>query len=174
MRGRFGCASLSPTSCSSWPSFQVDADATAAVGSAGATPQADVESDMPVAHNLVLPFTLEPVRPKRYMIRADVHFNTDENIITAMFELPGVKRPDLRITMSVCPFSRVRQVTISGVSRGTLPVQGHQVRERKFGEFFRTLAVPPETKVRRSPPHPPAPYPRRYSRGSLMGVRVRV
>ncbi|KAM5532169.1 hypothetical protein V8D89_014194 [Ganoderma adspersum] len=122
------------------------ADATAAVGSAGATPQADAESDLPAAHNLVLPFTLEPVRPKRYMITADVHFNADENVITAMFELPGVKRPDLRITMSVCPFSRVRQVTISGVSRGTLPVQGHQVRERKFGEFFRTLAVPPETK----------------------------
>ncbi|PIL27719.1 hypothetical protein GSI_10872 [Ganoderma sinense ZZ0214-1] len=126
---------------------QVDADATAVVvGSAGATPQADAEHDLSASHNLVLPFTLEPVQPKRYGIRADVHFSTEENVITAMFELPGVKRTDLRITMSVCPFSRVRQVTVAGVSRGTLPVQGHQVRERKFGEFFRTLAVPPETK----------------------------
>nr|VWO95779.1 Xyloglucan-specific endo-beta-1,4-glucanase 1 (EC (Glycoside hydrolase family 12 protein XEG1) (GH12 protein XEG1) [Ganoderma boninense] len=128
---------------------QVDADATTAAvgGSAGATPQAaDAEHDLSASHNLVLPFTLEPVRPRRYGIRADVHFSTEENVITAMFELPGVKRTDLRITMSVCPFSRVRQVTVAGVSRGTLPVQGHQVRERKFGEFFRTLAVPPETK----------------------------
>ncbi|KAI1797980.1 hypothetical protein LXA43DRAFT_1088132 [Ganoderma leucocontextum] len=126
-------------------SFQVGV-VDPAVGSAEATPRGDADADLPVSHNLILPFTLEPVRPKRYGIRADVHFSTEENVITAMFELPGVKRADLRIMMSVCPFSRVRQVSVSGVSRGPLPLQGHQVRERKFGEFFRTLAVPPETK----------------------------
>ena len=141
-------------------SFQVDGD-TSAIGavasasasaSANTTPHVDTDADFQTVshgHNLVLPFTLEPVQPKRYGIRTDVHFNTEENVITAMFELPGVKRTDLRLTMSVCPFSRVRQVTVSGVSRGMLPQQGHQMRERKFGEFFRTLAVPPETKVRR-------------------------
>ena len=85
---------------------------------------------------------------RRYGIRADIHFNAEENVITAMFEIPGVKRDDMRITMSVCPFSRVRQVSISGMSRSMLPLQGHSVRERKFGEFFRTMVVPPETKVR--------------------------
>ena len=88
----------------------------------------------------------QPVR--RYAIRADVHYGSEENVMTAMFELPGVKRSDLRVTMSVCPFSRVRQVSISGMSRSMLPLQGHSVRERKFGEFFRTMVVPPETKVR--------------------------
>ncbi len=88
----------------------------------------------------------EPVR--RYGIRADIHYNADENIIIAMFELPGVKRGDLRVTMGVCPFSRVRQINIVGISRPPLPSQGHGMRERKFGQFMRTLPVPPETKVR--------------------------
>ncbi|TBU31426.1 hypothetical protein BD311DRAFT_656835 [Dichomitus squalens] len=110
-------------------------------GSGSATPRAQAD---PLPQSLVLPFPLEPV--KRYGIRADVHFSTEENLITAMFELPGVKRDDLRITMSVCPFTRVRQVSVSGISRGVLPLQGHQVRERKFGQFSRALAVPPETK----------------------------
>ncbi|RPD56994.1 hypothetical protein L227DRAFT_594959 [Lentinus tigrinus ALCF2SS1-6] len=92
-----------------------------------------------------LPRPAEPVR--RYGIRADINFSTEENVITAMFEIPGVKRNDIHITMSVCPFSRVRQVSISGLSRSILPLQGHTVRERKFGEFFRTMVVPPETKA---------------------------
>ncbi|KAH9849582.1 hypothetical protein C2E23DRAFT_353096 [Lenzites betulinus] len=86
----------------------------------------------------------EPVR--RYGIRADIHYSTEENVIVAMFELPGVKRNDLRVTMSVCPFSRVRQLNIAGISRPALPSQGHGVRERKFGHFARTMVVPPETR----------------------------
>ncbi|KAH9941139.1 uncharacterized protein BXZ73DRAFT_75108 [Epithele typhae] len=83
---------------------------------------------------------------RRYAIRADVHYSAEEGVMTAMLELPGVKRGDLRVTLSVCPFSRVRQVSIAGTARSLLPSTGHGVRERKFGEFFRTLAVPPETK----------------------------
>ncbi|KAI0371296.1 hypothetical protein BV20DRAFT_942491 [Pilatotrama ljubarskyi] len=83
---------------------------------------------------------------RRYGIRADIHYSAEENLITAMLELPGVKRSDLRITMSRCPFSRVRQINIAGVSRPRLPLQGQGVRERKFGQFARTLVVPPETK----------------------------
>ena len=106
----------------------------------------------------------QPVR--RYAIRADVHYGSEENVMTAMFELPGVKRSDLRVTMSVCPFSRVRQVTVSGLARAVLPVQGHSVRERKFGEFFRTLPVPPDTRVR--------PSPRWYYRPRLLTVFLRM
>ncbi|KAI8986675.1 hypothetical protein BD414DRAFT_415822 [Trametes punicea] len=86
----------------------------------------------------------QPVR--RYGIRADIHYHLEDNLIVAVFELPGVKRSDLRITMSVCPFTRVRQLNIAGISRPLLPLQGHDVRERKYGQFLRTLAVPPETK----------------------------
>ncbi|KAH9887213.1 hypothetical protein C8Q73DRAFT_657097 [Cubamyces lactineus] len=83
---------------------------------------------------------------RRYSIRADIHYNTEDNLIIAVFELPGVKRSDLRITMSVCPHSRVRQINIAGIARPILPVLGHGVRERKYGQFVRTLPVPPETK----------------------------
>ncbi|KAI0674545.1 hypothetical protein C8Q78DRAFT_966804 [Trametes maxima] len=83
---------------------------------------------------------------RRYGIRADVHYSDEDSLMTAMFELPGVKRSDLRITMSVCPFSRVRQLNIAGIARPVFPLQGHGVRERKFGYFARTLVVPPETK----------------------------
>ncbi|KAI0336706.1 hypothetical protein GY45DRAFT_1315313 [Cubamyces sp. BRFM 1775] len=86
----------------------------------------------------------EPMR--RYSIRADIHYNTGDNLIIAIFELPGVKRSDLHITMSVCPFSRVRQINIAGVARPILPLLGQGVRERKYGQFARTLPVPPETK----------------------------
>ncbi len=114
---------------------------------------------------LIFPRSFDPdvtpttgtIPPRRYGIRADVHYSSEENIMTAMFELPGVQRSDLRITMSVCPFSRVRQVSISGISRVVLPLQGHSVRERKFGEFFRTLAIPPETKVRCLSTYPCSP-----------------
>lgn len=92
-------------------------------------------------------------------MRADVHFDRVSNVVTAMLEVPGVKKHDLRFTLSVCPYTRVKQLSISGVSRPAFPFpepagqgQGHessvQVQERNFGEFSRTLVVPPETQVR--------------------------
>ncbi|KAI0777186.1 hypothetical protein BD413DRAFT_468043 [Trametes elegans] len=110
------------------------------VGSVGQDPEATPDTTPRAIQALFA----EPVR--RYGIRADIHYSAEENLIVAMFELPGVKRGDLRVTMSVCPFTRVRQVNIAGLSRSTLPAHGHGVRERKFGQFARTLVVPPETK----------------------------
>lgn len=72
-------------------------------------------------------------------------------MMTAMLELPGLKKTDLRFTLSVCPYSRVKQLSISGVSRPVLPEVGHTIHERNFGEFTRTLVVPPETQVGFSP-----------------------
>ncbi|KAH9939840.1 hypothetical protein B0H21DRAFT_29349 [Amylocystis lapponica] len=83
---------------------------------------------------------------RRYAIRADVHYDAEENVMTAMLELPGLKKSDLRLTLAVCPYSRVRQLTVSGTSRPTLPPHGHTVQERKFGAFARTIVVPPDTK----------------------------
>ncbi|THH32398.1 hypothetical protein EUX98_g1819 [Antrodiella citrinella] len=67
--------------------------------------------------------------------------------MTAMLELPGVKKSDLKINLSVCPYSRVRQVTISGrINPMMSSVSGYAVRERKFGEYRRVVVVPPDTK----------------------------
>ncbi|KDQ60016.1 hypothetical protein JAAARDRAFT_174038 [Jaapia argillacea MUCL 33604] len=84
---------------------------------------------------------------RRYNIRTDVYFSVSSNVMTAMFELPGVKKSDLRITLSMCPYSRVRQLTVSGKALPLSLARLFTVRERKYGEFSRTLVVPPDTKA---------------------------
>lgn len=86
--------------------------------------------------------------PQRFIIRTDVHYDADAKVITAMLEVPGVKKADLSVTLSTCVYNRVKQVTIAGNSKPTFPESGYAVRERKFGDFQRTLAVPPDTTVR--------------------------
>lgn len=74
-----------------------------------------------------------------------------------MLELPGVKKSQVRVILSTCYYNRVKQVTVYGRTRPVFPVVGFPpeegegpsdltVRERKFGEFSRTFAVPGETK----------------------------
>ncbi|KIM78218.1 hypothetical protein PILCRDRAFT_75792, partial [Piloderma croceum F 1598] len=83
---------------------------------------------------------------RRFIIRADVHYDADSKLLTVHLELPGLKKRDLSITLSTCVYNRVRQVVIAGRSKPMLPETGYAIRERKFGEFSRTFAVPPETK----------------------------
>lgn len=85
---------------------------------------------------------------RRFIIRADVHYDADNKLLTVQLELPGLKKRDLSITLSTCVYNRVRQVVIAGRSKPMLPETGYTIRERKFGEFSRTFAVPPETSVR--------------------------
>lgn len=68
--------------------------------------------------------------------------------MTAHLELPGLKQRDLSITLSTCVYNRVRQVVVAGRSKRTLSEAGYAIKERKFGEFRRTFAVPAETQVR--------------------------
>jgi HSP20 family molecular chaperone IbpA len=84
---------------------------------------------------------------RRFIIRADVHYDADSKLLTAHLELPGLKKRDLSITLSTCLYNRVRQIVIAGRSKPMLPETGYAIKERKFGEFSRTFAVPPETKV---------------------------
>jgi HSP20 family protein len=93
------------------------------------------------------PAIAQPQLAKRMLIRADVHFNALSNEMTAVFELPGLKKHDLEIKMYICPYSRVRQIIITGRSRPVLPAGVYTVQERKFGDFYRTVAVPLDTKV---------------------------
>ena len=84
---------------------------------------------------------------RRFFIRADVHYDAESKLLTAHLELPGLKKRDLSITLSTCIYNRVRQIVIAGRSKATLPEAGYAIKERKYGEFSRTFAVPPETKV---------------------------
>ncbi|KAJ7019726.1 hypothetical protein C8F04DRAFT_975315, partial [Mycena alexandri] len=86
----------------------------------------------------------------RYTIRTDTQYDPTTRVLTALLELPGMKRRDLRITLATTPFNRVRQVTVSGTLASTSIVVartlGPVLRERKYGSFTRAFAVPAETK----------------------------
>lgn len=83
-----------------------------------------------------------------------MNYDSDSKVLTAMMELPGVKKSDVRVTLSTCVYNRVKQITVFGLSRPSfdpyvLPSGADlTVRERKFGEFTRTFAVPSDIKVR--------------------------
>jgi hypothetical protein len=92
---------------------------------------------------------------RRYIIRADTHYDPGTRILTALLELPGMKRSDLSITLATTLFNRVRQVTVSGQSRAPFPPSAPAaLRERKYGRFTRAFPVPADTKVRPFPTVP--------------------
>ncbi|TFK49300.1 hypothetical protein OE88DRAFT_1662773 [Heliocybe sulcata] len=89
---------------------------------------------------------------KRYNIRTDVHFNAETNTMTAMFEIPGVKKTDIKIMLSRCPYSKAKQVTVRGIAKSVLPDDAaaagfFTTRERHHGEFKRTLVVPSDAEA---------------------------
>ncbi|TFY61580.1 hypothetical protein EVJ58_g4430 [Rhodofomes roseus] len=85
--------------------------------------------------------------PRRYNVCTDIQFDTVDNVLVAMFELPGVKKTDVRIAIATCPFSRVKQLTVSGTARSALATErGHSIRERKVGEFAKSISIPPQTQ----------------------------
>lgn len=101
-------------------------------------------SELPFA-----PLSLQPaVVERNYAIRADVFYDKDANLMKAMLELPGLKKSDLKITLSRCPYTCVKQLTVSGKSKPVFPDVGLAVKERRFGRFYRTMAVPSDTTVR--------------------------
>ncbi|KAJ7698556.1 hypothetical protein B0H17DRAFT_927217 [Mycena rosella] len=83
---------------------------------------------------------------RRYIIRADTHYDPGTRILTALLELPGVKRRDITIRLATTLFNRVRQVTVHGASRAPFDPSTSAVRERKYGRFSRSFSVPPDTK----------------------------
>ena len=86
-------------------------------------------------------------RHVKMRITTDVHFDPAASEMTAVFEVPGLKKRDLSIHMCLCPYSRVRQIIITGRSRPVLPQGIYTVQERRFGDFYRTVVVPVNTKV---------------------------
>ena len=53
-------------------------------------------------------------RHVKMRITTDVHFDPAASEMTAVFEVPGLKKRDLSIHMCLCPYSRVRQIIITG------------------------------------------------------------
>ncbi|OCH93475.1 small heat shock protein [Obba rivulosa] len=74
-----------------------------------------------------------PLRP-----RMDLHEDTNANLVTATFELPGLSKENVQIDVH----SNV--LTVSGESKTSSEhdENGWAVRERRFGKFSRSIPLP--------------------------------
>lgn len=74
--------------------------------------------------------------------RMDMHEDTKANTITAIFELPGLKKDDVTIEV------HDTMLTVSGESkqRSDHDENGYAVRERRYGKFSRAIPLPPGVK----------------------------
>ncbi|ESK93504.1 small heat shock protein [Moniliophthora roreri MCA 2997] len=70
--------------------------------------------------------------------RMDLHENAEKNLVTATFELPGLKKEDVQIDI------HGGRLTVSGETKVSEEHQqeGYAIRERRYGKFSRTLQLP--------------------------------
>ena len=73
----------------------------------------------------------------------DLHEDTDKNLVTASFELPGVPKDKINIQ------SDNGRLTVSAETSSdeTKDENGYAVRERRYGKYSRTLQLPQGVKV---------------------------
>lgn len=91
--------------------------------------------------NFFAPFaTSEWETPTEWGVAVDVSENEDAYIIKA--SVPGVNPEDIEVTLTD------NVLTISGTSKGDIETEGEKfhMRERRFGRFSRTLALPTPPK----------------------------
>jgi len=86
-------------------------------------------------------------------IRMDDYYDKDTNDISVAFELPGLQKDD--VSIDVHNINGV--LTVSGGNRASseLSEGGYVVRERRYGKFTRSLALPQGLKVEFRICHPP-------------------
>ena len=73
----------------------------------------------------------------------DLHEDKEKNLVTATFELPGLKKEDIQLEIQNGRLSVSAENKISkDYEEG-----GYAVRERRYGKFSRTLQLPQGVKV---------------------------
>ncbi|EPQ58632.1 HSP20-like chaperone [Gloeophyllum trabeum ATCC 11539] len=72
----------------------------------------------------------------------DVHEDAEKNLVTATFELPGLRKEDVNIDV------HNNQLTVSGETKqdASREENGYAVRERRYGKFSRTIPLPQGVK----------------------------
>ncbi|KAL1758274.1 HSP20-like chaperone [Schizophyllum commune] len=72
----------------------------------------------------------------------DLHEDAEKNLVTATFELPGLKKEDVQVNV------QNGLLTVSGEtkSESDKEEQGYAVRERRYGKISRTLRLPEGVK----------------------------
>lgn len=75
----------------------------------------------------------------------DVHEDAGQNVITATFELPGLKKEDVNIDI------HNNVLTVSGETKQATErtEEGYAVRERRYGKFSRSIPLSQGIKVSR-------------------------
>jgi HSP20 family protein len=75
----------------------------------------------------------------------DLHEDPEKNVVTATFELPGLKKEDVSLDV------HNGRLTVSAESKvsNDHDENGYAVRERRFGKISRTLQMPTGLKVSR-------------------------
>ncbi|KZT30438.1 small heat shock protein [Neolentinus lepideus HHB14362 ss-1] len=70
--------------------------------------------------------------------RMDLHEDEKANVVTATFELPGLRKEDVQIDV------RNNLLSVSGESKisSDRDENGYAVRERRYGKFSRTIPLP--------------------------------
>ena len=73
----------------------------------------------------------------------DLHEDAEKNLVTAVFELPGLAKENVQIDV------RDHVLNVSGESTvsSERDEKGYAVRERRFGRFSRSLPLPQGVKV---------------------------
>lgn len=72
-----------------------------------------------------------------------MHEDKEKNLVTATFELPGLKKEDISIDV------HNNVLTVSGETKASeeRTENGYVVKERRYGKFSRSLPVPEGIKV---------------------------
>ncbi|KAI0783457.1 HSP20-like chaperone [Abortiporus biennis] len=80
--------------------------------------------------------------PRFLRPKMDVHEDAKSNLVTATFELPGLKKEDVNIDV------QNNLLTISGESKisSDRDENGYAVRERRYGRFSRSIPLPQGVK----------------------------
>ena len=73
----------------------------------------------------------------------DLHEDTEKNLVTATFELPGLTKENVQIDVKDHVLSVSGESTVSSER----DEKGYAVRERRFGRFSRSLPLPQGVKV---------------------------
>ncbi|KAJ3561865.1 hypothetical protein NP233_g9932 [Leucocoprinus birnbaumii] len=70
--------------------------------------------------------------------RMDLHEDSEKNLVSATFELPGVKKEDLQLEV------RDGFLTVAAETKASTEREenGYAVRERRFGKVSRSLRLP--------------------------------
>ena len=81
--------------------------------------------------------------PNASLIRMDIHENPETNLITATFELPGLRKEDVHIDL------HKNRLIISGETSFASDKEesGFVLKERRRGKFSRSLPLPQNIQV---------------------------